>query len=439
MKLNKQLPYLFLTLLILGFSACKKENDNTFGHDVVTNLQDTAYVGKTVALTPKLADKANTTFTWEINGQPAGTDTVLNFKPAAKGDYKIAFKAVNKKKVSTGVYNIYVKDKFVGGFYIVNEGWFGHGTGLVNFYRYETKTIEDSIFTKENPGKTLDPATSTLQSGVIFNKKFFLISKVGGPVVVTDEYTMAELARIPAKGGNDWRSFVGVDANKGFLSARNGLYLINPTTLELGAQVDGISGQVGDLMKVGNYIFALSQSKGVVIINATTNAIEKTITGAVVGFAKTTDGSVWAGGGTTLFKINSTDLTVENITVPFTIYGSWGAWHPGSITASTRENAVFLAKNGTFSGGREIYKYIPGNAATLTQPFITLPTGKSLYGSGVAYDPAKNKVILTTVLTGFGESFKTNNMYFHDATSAALSDTYTYTGYYFPSIIVFHQ
>ncbi|MGY0034503.1 DUF5074 domain-containing protein [Pedobacter sp. NJ-S-72] len=241
----------------------------------------------------------------------------------------------------------------------MNEGWFGHGTGTVSFFRFNTNKMEDSIFVKENPTKNLEPKSSTLQSGVIFNKKFYLISKVGGPMVVTDEYSMKEVARIPGQGGNDWRSFVGVNETKGLISSGKGVFPLDLNTLVVGQKIADVGGQVGDMIKEGNYIFVLSSTDGVVILNASDNTVVKKIAGASVGFARTIDGSIWAAGGTKLFKINSA-VEVETITVPFIISGSWGAWHPGSITASTKENAVFFAKNGSFSGGTEIYKYIPG-------------------------------------------------------------------------------
>src|SRR5882757_5598312 len=75
--------------------------------------------------------------------------------------------------------------KYDNGFFLINEGWYGHGTGTVSFYDYGTGVLSDSLFTKENPGKNLNPNTSTLQYGTIFNDKLFLVSKVGGPFVIT--------------------------------------------------------------------------------------------------------------------------------------------------------------------------------------------------------------------------------------------------------------
>jgi hypothetical protein len=331
-----------------------------------------------------------------------------------------------------------VTGKYTNGFFIINEGWYGHGDGSASFYSYDTHTKQDSIFTKENPGKTLDPITSTLEYGTVFNNQLFLVSKVGGPVVVTDANTLKEAGRIASASGNNWQAFLGLTTTTGLLSSATGIYPFNLSTFTTGTKLTTVTGSVGDMIKAGNYIFVLSQTKGVVVLNAADYSVAKTIPGMLVAFAKTPDGSVWAAGGTSLVKINSTTLATTTITVPFTVYGSWDAWHPGSITASTTENAVFFAKNNTWYGGTTIYKYIDGNAASLNAPFVTLAAGKELYGSGVAYNASNNQLVVNTVQSGFGVNYSTNDLDFYNAGTGALVTDLPFTGYYFPAIVVFH-
>lgn len=61
-----------------------------------------------------------------------------------------------------------VKGKYEDGFFIINEGWFGHGTGSVSFFDAASAGLKDSIFQKENPGKGFEPAGSTVQFGTMF-------------------------------------------------------------------------------------------------------------------------------------------------------------------------------------------------------------------------------------------------------------------------------
>jgi hypothetical protein len=341
-------------------------------------------------------------------------------------------------KPLSNAYSAAVTGKYTNGFFIMNEGWYGHGAGSVSFYSYDTQTKQDSIFTKENPGKTLNPVTSTIEYGTVFNDKLFIVSKVGGPVVVTDANTLTEVGRIPSAGGNNWQSFLGLTSTTGLLSAANGIYPFNLTTYTTGAKLTAVTGSVGDMIKAGNYIFVLSQTSGVVILNASNYTVAKTIPGMLVAFAKTPDGSVWAAGGTSLVKINPATLAVTTITVPFTVYGSWAAWHPGSITASTTQNAVFFAKNGTWSGGTSIYKYIDGNAASLNAPFVTIAAGKELYGAGVAYNALNNQLVVNTVQSGFGTNYSVNDLDFYNAVTGALISDLPFSGYYFPAVVVFH-
>ncbi|MBS7562820.1 DUF5074 domain-containing protein [Mucilaginibacter sp. Bleaf8] len=435
---------IFGILLIGGISSCKKDTaleitpEPPVAQQPAGNGRDTITVGQSVSLHPKLATKSGLTYIWTVNGAPTGTDSVLAFKPDARGDYQIAFKASNAGGSTAVNYNIHVWGKYENGFFQINEGWFGHGTGTVGFYRYDTQKLEDSVYTKENPGKTLDPVSSTLEYGTIFNNKLFLVSKVGGPIVVTDAYSLKETGRVASAGGNDWRAFVGIDANKGLVSSQKGVFPLDLTTLTIGAKIDAISGQAGDMIKAGNYVFVLAQTGGVIILNASDYSVAKKISGMVVGFARTPDGAVWAAGGTSLVKINPTTLDVQTVTVPFTVFGSWGAWHPGSITASTKENLVYLAQNKSFSGGKTIYRYLDGDAASLQNAFITLPTGKELYGAGIGYNPQTNQLQVSTVQSGYGTNYSFNNLYFHDAVTGQLKKDVAYTGYYFPAVSVFH-
>jgi len=437
--LKKPLFTAFLISISI-LSACKKDNDDLIRPEIVDaagEVKDTIVAGVSSMLHPKLKKHENLLYSWTVNGKEEGADSVFTFNAADRGDYEVVFKATNSAGETTVKYKIHVQGKYENGFFIVNEGWFGRGTGTVNFYRYDTSELEDSVFTKENPDKNLEPAVATLDFGTIYKEKLYLVTKAGGPVVVADAYSMKEVKRIPAQGGNDWRSFVGIDDNRGLLSSQKGIFVIDLNTLEVGTQISGISGQVGDMIRAGNYIFVLSQSQGLVILSASTYAIVKKVAGMQVGFARTKDGAVWVAGGTKLNRIDPATLEATQIDVPFTVYGSWGAWHPGSIAASGYDNTVYLAKNGSWSGGKEIYRY-NGTASSIESPFITIPSGKELYGAGLGFDARLNQVVVTTVKSGYGSNYSVNDLYFYDPQTGAEKKNLNYTGYFFPAVPVFH-
>lgn len=433
---SKQL--IAIASLMMLTVSCNNEDDFTAPPVVKgeQQLKDTLTIGKTLQLSSRLADRKNVSVEWTIDGKVVGSDSTYVFKPETRGDFKITMTAKNDGGKVSLTYDIHTWGAYENGFFMINEGWFGHGTGTVGFYRYDTKAIEDSVFVKVNPDKDLKPATSTLEFGTIINKKLFLVSKVGGPVVVADAYSLKEEKRIAAKGGNDWRAVVGVNENQALLTSGKGIFKLDLNTMEVNGQIEGITGQVGDVVKANGYIFALSASKGVVVINASTLAVEKTIPSMVLGFAVTDDKKVWAAGGKKLISIDSNTLEVKEIAINFQANGSWGAWHPGSITAA--KNDVFIAKNGSFSGGKEVYKY-NGTTESLNAPFVTLTNSNILYGAGIGYDRKKNTLVVNTVNEGFGANFAINNLYLFNADSGVKTGTVNFSGYYFPAVSVFHQ
>jgi hypothetical protein len=332
--------------------------------------------------------------------------------------------------------NIAPPGKYENGFFIINEGSYNRINGSVSFFDYTKGTLTDSIFSTENPGKTFDPNTATLEFGTVYNHKLYLLSKVGGPLVVADDNSLKETGRVAAAPTNDFRAFIGVDNGNGLVSAADGIYPLNLQTVTLGTKLSNVSGEVGDLIKAGNYIFALSKSQGVVVLKTSDYSIAGIIASMVVGFARTPDGAIWAAGDKLLIRIDPVTLKFQTITVPFTVNDRWGAWHAGSITASTTENAVFLANNNGLydSGGTDIYKYTSGTSVPST-PFITLPTGKSLFGAGIAYNAKLNQIIVNAVNTDYSPG---TDLYFYNATSGALLKDIASKKSYYPAMSVFH-
>ncbi len=98
------------------------------------------------------------------------------------------------------------------------------------------------------------------------------------------------------------------------------------------------------MRKEGSYLFVLNQSQGLVIMNLSDYSIVKKIAGMNQGLSKTADGSLWVAGGNALVKVNTTTLDTNKITMPFSLGNPWFAWNVSTVTTSTTENAVFIAK-----------------------------------------------------------------------------------------------
>lgn len=336
-----------------------------------------------------------------------------------------------------GVTASLIAGKYGNGFFIANEGWFGHGTGDLHFYSYSGDSLVPNIYHAENPTGALGGPSNTLQYATIFNGKMYIVIKAGGPLVVTDAGSLVETGRITTLPGNDGHAFIGVDATHGLLSASDGVYPITLPSLAVGTKVTGVAGYTGDMLKAGSYIFVLSQTDGIVALNSSTYAIVKKFGAANLAFAAGKDGGVYATNSDSLIRIDPATLVRTAVKLPFTVPSPWGAWRHAAITASTTENAVYVVRNNGFAGGTQLYRYIIGNTASLSTPFITLPSGQYFYGAGAAYNKDKNELVITTLNGSF--TGDVNRVLIYDATTTTLKKTLTYNGWYFPAMPVFHE
>jgi hypothetical protein len=436
-----QLSFIVAAISIAGLASCSKDNEAAVVvPQIVTpglkDGKDTIYVGDSRVLSPTLAEVKNPTFQWLVNGVPASTDSTFTFKPTERGDYTISYKIISGNAMASYYYQVKVLGKFENGFFIVNEGWYSKGPGDVNFYRNGEDSVYQNVFQRNNPGKTLG---NTTEYGAVFNNKLYLVSKEGAALVVADASTMKEtgrIAQLPAKSN----SFLGVNTGTGLIGTENGLYPVNLQNLTVGAKSSAVNGQIGSMIQAGAYVFVMSETDGVVALNSNDLSFAKKLVKADAGFAMTPNGTIWAGQAKYLFAIDPQSLKVDTIDAPFTLYGTWGVWNPGTMTASTVENAVFIGKANDEWGnnGREIYKYSVGNPASLQTPFITTPANRSLYASGVRYNPGNNTLVVTDIKSNYGPTANDNALYIYDATSGGLKKSVAYMGFFFPAMPVFN-
>lgn len=328
--------------------------------------------------------------------------------------------------------------KYENGFFVINEGWFGHGTGSVSFFDAASGTLKDSVFQKENPNsQAFEPISSTVQFAARFNDKLFVVSKVKGPVVIADAKTLKEVGRIAGVADYDWRAFVGLDENRGLLSSSDGIYLVNLKTYKPAFKLLGVKGQTGDMLNAGKYIYTLSQTDGAVIYNSEDLSVAKKIKSVSLGFAQTPNKKVWYTAGKYLYSSNPQTLATDSVELPFTPATTWFVWFSSPIIASTKDNTVFLLKSPSFGGGKELYKYVEGNKASVAQPFIVTPDKQSFYKKNLGYNSVTNEIVTTTVQDGYGTNYAVNNIYFYNSESGALNKKIAYDGYFFPAMFVF--
>ena len=340
---------------------------------------------------------------------------------------------------------------FTNGFFMVNEDWFGHTNGSVNFINKDGST-NYRIYSIANNNETFGVTTCY---GTIYGDNFYFISKQaasggdqnfspGGRLVVANAKTMKKIAGF-ANIGADGRSFVGVNENTGYIGTSKGIYLFDIANLKVGSLLagTGTAGQVGNMIRTSQYVFAVTQSGGMLIIDPATNTLIKTITGKFHSVVQAKDGSVWGIQDQKLININATTFTVIEYAIPTTKYlGSWGAWNAGSFTYSTQENALFwINAISSFTSGTKIVKF-DITSKTFNENFATIPGQTDAfkqipYGAALRIDPVSDELILNTTENGFGAHFQKNWVHTFDRTGNLIQTRVLDDYYWFPGTTVF--
>lgn len=325
---------------------------------------------------------------------------------------------------------------YENGFFILNEGWFGHEPGSVNFYKYGTDSLVRNAYAKENNNEAPSKEGSTLQNGMIYNGRLYLISKIGGDIVVADAKTLKKIGVIQMEN-SDFKSMAPVSINEALVSTNKGIFSINLETLEVDPTPVGGDDAAKDLLIAGGKLYACAHN-GVDIYNVETEKLLKHYDGPTQGYVQTPDKMIYGGKEKLLIAIdpeNIDDTTQIHLTTA--INSNDFVYAKPSIVASSKENAVFYVGAGSSFNATEIYKFEKGKPATAQQPFITLPAGESFYETGLGYDWVNDQII-TVSITGYSETDK-NFLRFYDAKSGELQKTIEYDHIYFPAMIVFQS
>ncbi|WP_316798418.1 DUF5074 domain-containing protein [Pedobacter frigidisoli] len=329
--------------------------------------------------------------------------------------------------------------KYENGFFVIGEGSYAQNSGAVSFYRYGDDTLSIRAYEKENPGKILSNTakTSTLQFASIINGSIYLLCKVNGPIVKVNEYTLKEEARYVQESSN-WRSIIQVDGTRGLVSANDGVYQIDLNTLAIQNKLAAVGAvNTGDMWKKGDYIYLL-QSNGAKIVSAGNYSLAKSFSNITRGFAQTPNGKLWGSTGSRLIAIDN-NLDTAGVALPVAV-GTFGLDAPTRLTASTKENAVF------YHSGTSIYKYVDGNASSLSQPFITITDTPFMIYGAIRYDRNKDYIVVNGI-QGYGAASTVNYLLIYNASTGALVKKIRYGGdgvvadfskIFFNDIAVFH-
>lgn len=341
------------------------------------------------------------------------------------------------------------------GFYIVNEGWYGHDKGSVNYFEKNgtSYTPRYRAFKAANPDTELGNTTCY---GAIWGDNFYLISKQDNRLVIADAQNLKSKKVITDLGG-DGRSFLGIDDQKAYIGYKGGIKTFNIESLTLGEAIAGVNGEIGNMCYAYGKVFAVSD-ENLYIIDAKTDKVEKTVTGAYDTYKSVVtakDGSVWVAAADKFIVYNPNDLkNTKEIAYPgnAAVSSSWGSWNPGGLCASTQTNTLYWTTGTSLWSKNAVCKY-DIDASNANSSFYTLPNDEDgqkrvLYGAGLRVDPLSDNLVLQSCRDGWVDSYAYNWLFLLSNTgtlntSFVVADDKEPTagnGYYwFPSMPVFED
>ena len=303
-----------------------------------------------------------------------------------------------------------IAQNYTNGVYVLNEDWYGHNNSTLNFWNPEAQTIDYLIMQMANNYEY--SLGCTAQYGQLYGDFIVITGKQdkdpgepgdmkSGRVAILHKNTLKPVGdevhplisvNENDKSDADGRGVCFVDNKKFYVGTSNGIYVfkwneqgkiftwdsekIIPGTennLITGDEVSNADGlgplyqnQIGMMLRTQDYVFAIKQDLGVLVINPETDEIITIIEGCFSTMAQSKDGDIWVGvnyqeegnednlnypygwngdawNGSQLMCIDQYTLETKKVRIDTGgIPQSWYAWTAGSLTASETENALYF-------------------------------------------------------------------------------------------------
>ena len=378
---------------------------------------------------------------------------------------------------------------FTNGIIFINEDRFGPNQGSINYYNYDYDEMEYNVYAFVNPDTKLGVTT---QYGQLFGDKLFVVSKqangnessgstVGSRLAVLDAKTLKQQGSILRFGESpdsvyDGRAYCGVTADKGYVSTSAGIFVIDVPTMSVTGAIDGTMSsakgdqnslyydQCGDMVRFGQYVFAVQQGRGLHVIDPATDAVVTTLPFPnIVTVFVTAGGNLYVANNSreiydysggpyeaNFTRIDPVTLEVMDVHDLGDMHGamsSWGAWRACMVCVDPVNERVYYNYD-------EYQNYISSYDFTtrmFTDELITLPEGveinwdgtkerQGLYASAISFDPhTGDMVVQTTEAAPLSyQNFNHNWVLFYDANTLELKkQVRLQDAYWFPSMAVY--
>lgn len=254
---------------------------------------------------------------------------------------------------------------YTQGVFIVNEDWFSHRNSTTNYLTRDGKFVYNNT--------TEIGATACF--GAAWGNRYYIIAKQakdggakveGGRITICDANTMRIIKQIKdIDGNNEGRSFCGVDEHKAYVSTSKGIYTLNLDELTVGAAVknadggDAKLGECGNMVRLGDYVYATEYGKSLRIIDCNNDRIAATITAKVYSITMSKDGQLWVSTDKGISRVNTESRQLEEIALPsgVSVPAKSYAWTPDGLCASLQNNVIYWTSASGWNPPTTIFKY----------------------------------------------------------------------------------
>lgn len=405
----------------------------------------TLQVGETYEYAPQVSAPGDVYYQWYLNEEDMSTEPRFSYTAERPTRSRLVLELTNDFGKVVLENNLIVPGAdYSEGCLVVNEGWFGHESGSLSYYRYSDNSVETWALKNQNFGKTLG---TTSQSATLWNGKLYICSKQGDQLTIADPKTLyVEKSGNVLPNGRQAHEFVGINEKYGVMTANGDVYRVDLETFESEQIVmDDTWGGCGSACIFEGKLLLNVKSKKIHVLD-----VEKVLgdlsqynfkntfpyttldvtTDGGVRFVKGKDNSVYTiesnKEGNKLVKIGA-DLSVEKTPLRSDYSpSSFGAYREASFCGT---DDVFY-----YIAGGKIYKCTFGNAAP-EQPFTAFEKeGYGFYGAGIRVNP-KNGELVATYVTG---DYQKNLIVRFNGTNGEKISEVAFDGYFFPGTIIFN-
>ena len=379
---------------------------------------------------------------------------------------------------------------FTNGVIFINEDRYGPNQGSINFYNYDYDEMEYNVYSIMNPDTKLG---MTSQFGQLFGNHLFVVSKqantneasgnmTGSRLAVLDAATLKQQGSVLRFGESpdsvyDGRAYCGVTPDKGYISTNAGIFVFDVSSMAVTGMIDGTqssakgdynslySDQCGDMLRFGQYVFAVQQGKGLHVIDPQTDAIVNTLPFPnIVTVFVTASGNLYVANNSrevydynsgpyvaNFTRINPVTFEVMDVYEPGETHGAlstWGAWKARMLCVDPVAERVYYNYD-EYQNYISCYDF---SDRQFVDHFIDLPEAadinwdgtrnlQGLYASALSFDPHTGDLVVQTTEAApmyAYQVFNHNWVLFYDAKTWELKkQVRLQDAYWFPAMAVY--